>query len=75
MTKAEKANLANRTKATAGAMSFAYKELSKRLGPHLQHLTTEKRAEVLAQMATEAARIASSPPPGYLNRPAGGDGQ
>ena len=75
MNNAQRARLANRTRATAGAMAFAYKELSERLGPHLQHLTTAKRAEVLAQMATEAARIASSPPAGYLNRPAGGDGQ
>lgn len=69
MTKAEKANLANRTKATAGAMSFAYKELAERLGPHLQHLTTAKRAELLAQMATEAARIASQPTPEPSRQP------
>ena len=61
MTKAEKANLANRTKATAGAMAFAYKELEDRLKPQLQHLTAQKRVEVLSSMAAQAARIASQP--------------
>ena len=63
MTKHERAHLANRTRATAGAIAFAYKELENRLGPQLQHLTTQQRAAMLSEMATEAARIASQPAP------------
>ena len=63
MTKHERAALANRTRATAGAIAFAYKELENRLGPQLQHLTTQQRAAMLSEMATEAARMASAPAP------------
>ena len=61
MNNAQKAALANRTRATAGAIAFAYKELEDRLKPQLQHLTTQQRASMLSEMATEAARIASQP--------------
>lgn len=63
MNKHERAHLANRTCATAGAIAFAYKELENRLGPQLQHLTTSQRAAMLSEMATEAVRMASAPTP------------
>ena len=61
MNKHERATLANRTKAHAGAIAYAYRRLSEELRTELQHLTTQQRAQLLASLATDAVRMGSAP--------------
>ena len=60
MNKAQRATLANRTKAHAGAIAYAYRRLSEELRAELQHLTTQQRAQLLASLATEAVKMGSA---------------